>query len=74
MSLERFRIKQVIFLLLVLLIHAAGSFAQSSNKNYVQTKTFLDDAGSTFLRHIDYDDELKDRRDGSDEHFFNGEF
>ena len=58
MSLERFRIKQVIFLLLVLLTHAAGSFAQSSNKNYVQTKTFLDDAGSTFLHHIDYYDEL----------------
>ena len=33
------------------------TIAQSSNKNYVQTKTFLDDAGSTFLRHIDYYDE-----------------
>jgi|GEM_PF-1177866 len=32
--------------------------AQSSFKNYVQTKTFLDDAGTTFLRHIDYYDEL----------------
>ncbi|MBQ6200281.1 MAG: RHS repeat-associated core domain-containing protein [Prevotella sp.] len=32
--------------------------AQSPSKNYVQTKTFLDNAGTTFLRHIDYYDEL----------------
>jgi RHS repeat-associated protein len=36
----------------------AYSTAQSSFKNYVQTKTFLDDTGTTFLRHIDYYDEL----------------
>ena len=31
--------------------------AQSPSKNYVQTKMFLDAAGATFLRHIDYYDE-----------------
>ena len=46
------------FLLLALLLPATGTFGQSSDMNYVQTKTYLDDAGSTFLRHIDYYDEL----------------
>ncbi len=46
------------FLLLALLLPAAGTFAQSSTKNYVQTKTFLDANGTSFLRHIDYYDEL----------------
>ena len=32
--------------------------AQSPSKNYVQTKTYLNDDGSAFLRHIDYYDEL----------------
>ena len=35
-----------------------SSTAQSSSKNYVQTKTYLDSGGTTFLRHIDYYDEL----------------
>ena len=35
-----------------------GSFAQSTSKNYIQRKTFLDAGGSTFLHHIDYYDEL----------------
>lgn len=34
------------------------SYAQSTEMNYVQTKTFLDESGTTFLRHIDYYDEL----------------
>ena len=46
------------FLLLALLLPATGTFAQSSAKNYVQTKTFLDANGTSFLRHIDYYDEL----------------
>lgn len=57
MSLEKTIIRRGLSLLLVLLVHG-GTFAQSSSKNYVQTKSFLDDAGSTFLRHIDYYDEL----------------
>ncbi len=57
MRLEKFRTYRIL-LLLVLLVHAASSFSQSPSKNYVQTKTFLDDAGTTFLRHIDYYDEL----------------
>ena len=58
MRIDVLKIYRLLILLSVLLIHADGSFAQSSTKNYVQTKTFLDDAGSTFLRHIDYYDEL----------------
>ena len=46
-----------LYLFLVLMTYT-NSTAQSSSKNYVQTKTFLDDAGTTFLRHIDYYDEL----------------
>ena len=42
----------------LMLMLQTNSFAQSTTKNYVQTKTFLDDAGTTFLRHIDYYDEL----------------
>ena len=37
-----------------MLLPHANTFAQSSDKNYVQTKTFLDGNASTFLRHIDY--------------------
>ena len=58
MRLERYKMIRIFFLLLVLLLPAVGSFGQSSDMNYVQTKTYLDDAGSTFLRHIDYYDEL----------------
>lgn len=58
MDLNRLRTYRILFLLLALLLPAAGTFAQSSDMNYVQTKTYLDDAGSTFLRHIDYYDEL----------------
>ena len=46
------------FFLLLVLMTSISATAQSPSKNYVQTKTFLDDAGSTFLRHIDYYDEL----------------
>ena len=49
MSFVSFKIKGVLSLLLMLMIHA-NTIAQSSSKNYVQTKTFLDDAGATFLR------------------------
>jgi hypothetical protein len=35
-----------------------NSTAQSTFKNYIQTKTYLDNTGTTFLRHIDYYDEL----------------
>ena len=45
------------YLFFVLMIYT-NSFAQSTSKNYVQTKTFLDGNASTFLRHIDYYDEL----------------
>ncbi len=55
--LERYMMTRLSLLLLVLL-PAAGTFAQSSGKNYVQTKTFLDADGTSFLRHIDYYDEL----------------
>lgn len=46
------------FLSFVLLVHAIGCHAQSCDMNYIQTKIFLDEQGSTFLRHIDYYDEL----------------
>ena len=58
MRLERYKMIRILFLLLVLLLPAVGSFGQSSDMNYVQTKTFLDENASTFLRHIDYYDEL----------------
>ena len=51
----RFKINIVLFLLLMI---QTDMFAQSSGKNYVQTKTYLDENGLTFLRHIDYYDEL----------------
>ena len=57
MSFVSSKIKGVLSLSLMLMIHA-NTIAQSTSKNYVQTKTFLDAAGSTFLRHIDYYDEL----------------
>ena len=50
-------INRVLILPLMLVIHIHTT-AQSSFKNYVQTKTFLDGNASTFLRHIDYYDEL----------------
>jgi len=50
-------INRYLCLSLVLMTYAYST-AQSSFKNYVQTKTFLDDTGTTFLRHIDYYDEL----------------
>jgi hypothetical protein len=58
MDLNRLRTYRILFLLLALLLPATGTFAQSSTKNYVQTKTFLDANGTSFLRHIDYYDEL----------------
>ena len=57
MSFVRSKIKGVLSLSLMLMIHA-NTTAQSTSKNYVQTKTFLDENASTFLRHIDYYDEL----------------
>ena len=57
MRLVRFKINIVLFLSLMLMTHT-HMFAQSSDKNYIQTKTYLDENGSTFLRHIDYYDEL----------------
>ena len=44
--------------LLLVLMTSISAIAQSPSKNYVQTKTFLDDTGATFQRHIDYYDEL----------------
>lgn len=44
--------------LFLVLMTCINSTAQSSSKNYVQTKTFLDGTGTAFLRHIDYYDEL----------------
>ena len=46
-----------LYLFLVLMM-STYSTAQSTFKNYVQTKTYLDNTGTTFLRHIDYYDEL----------------
>ena len=48
-----FSIDRGLFLSLMLMVHT-NLLAQSPFKNYVHTKTFLDDAGTTFLRHIDY--------------------
>ena len=58
MRLERYMMIRILFLLLALQLPATGTFAQSSTMNYVQTKTFLDANGTSFLRHIDYYDEL----------------
>ena len=52
-----FKTNRFLFLFLIMMAHTTLS-AQSPSKNYVQTKTFLDAAGTTFLRHIDYYDEL----------------
>ena len=52
MSSVSFKINRFLFLFLIVMAHTT-LFAQSPSKNYVQTKTFLDDAGTTFLRHID---------------------
>ena len=49
MHLKSFKINRLLYLLLALLTPICVT-AQSSDKNYVQTKTFLDDAGATFLR------------------------
>lgn len=51
------KIYRFLFQFLIVMAYT-NTFAQSPSKNYVQTKTFLDDAGTTFLRHIDYYDEL----------------
>ena len=51
------RTNRLLYLIIVLMIHI-NTHAQSSDKNYVQTKVFLDENASTFLRHIDYYDEL----------------
>ena len=51
-------INRLLLLLPLMLLSQIHTFAQSSSKNYVQTKTFLDVDGQTFLRHIDYYDEL----------------
>lgn len=57
MSPISFKINRFLFLFLIVMVYT-NTYAQSPSKNYVQTKTFLDDAGTTFLRHIDYYDEL----------------
>ena len=57
MSLLSFKNNRYLYLFLVLMTYT-NSTAQSTFKNYVRTKTFLDDAGATFLQHIDYYDEL----------------
>ena len=53
MRLDSFRIKIVLLLPFMLMTHTYIS-AQSQSQNYIQTKTFLDEDGLTFLRHIDY--------------------
>ena len=57
MSLVSSNTSRLLYLSLMLMIQT-DMIAQSSDKNYVQTKTFLDAGGLTFLRHIDYYDEL----------------
>ena len=57
MNKDSFKIYWLLSLSLMLMLQT-GSFAQSASKNYLQTKTFLDGDASTFLRHIDYYDEL----------------
>lgn len=56
MSLNQLKYK--IMLAILLTSSNTISLAQSTDMNYVQTKTFLDESGTTFLRHIDYYDEL----------------
>ena len=56
MSLNQLKYK--VMLAILLASSYTVSFAQSTDMNYVQTKTFLDESGTTFLRHIDYYDEL----------------
>ena len=46
-------INKLLYLLVVQLIPICAT-AQSQSQNYIQTKTFLDEDGLTFLRHIDY--------------------
>lgn len=59
MSLVRFKLSRALSIMSVsLLLSYTGSYAQSSSMNYVETKTYLDAAGSSFLRHIDYYDDL----------------
>ena len=57
MSITSFKINRLLLLVLMLILQT-GLYAQSTSKNYVQTKAFLDDTGTTFLHHIDYYDEL----------------
>ena len=45
-------INKLLYLLVVQLIPICAT-AQSSGMNYIQTKTFLDEDGLTFLRHRD---------------------
>ena len=58
MIIDRIRTNRILPILVVLLSDAAVTFGQSSTMNYIQSKTFLDAGGSSFLRHIDYYDEL----------------
>ena len=57
MSLLSFISNRHLYLFLALMMYTSST-AQSSSKNHVQTRTFLDSGGTTFLRHIDYYDEL----------------
>lgn len=57
MSLVVYKTNKVLSLSLMLMIHTT-SLAQSSSQNYIQTKVYLDSSGVSFLRHIDYYDEL----------------
>ena len=57
MSIVSLKVNRLLFLSLMLMLQT-GSFAQSTTKNYIQRKTFLDAGGSSFLHHIDYYDEL----------------
>lgn len=56
MSLNQLKYK--IMLAILLTSSYTISLAQSTDMNFVQTKTFLDESGNSFLRHIDYYDEL----------------
>ncbi|MDO5527071.1 MAG: RHS repeat-associated core domain-containing protein [Prevotella sp.] len=59
MSLIRLKLSRALSIMSVsLLLSYTSSYAQSSSMNYVETKTYLDAAGSSFLRHIDYYDDL----------------
>ena len=57
MSLLSFISNRYLYLFPVLMMYTSST-AQSSSKNYVQTMTYLDSGGTTFLRLIDYFDEL----------------